>query len=227
MSFDTCEREPRGGGFTCPAFLVTPEKTILGKDIKASGNAHDSRESGDEEAKKKGNNKSSISTKRSRAAGVYNQSERTDKASMLDEIIEYLRQLQAQVQMMERMNMSSMMFATSHATSALDVYDASHGNGHGDGRSNGNERYKPSGRNAACYSTHQPFHAPALRGSFAGGFSILRPFIGFFLHANPNQWAWMLIAGWQLYINKMQQPPAGSVGSDSDSCSGSGSGPKI
>jgi len=33
----------------------------------------------------------------------------TDKASMLDEVIEYLKQLQAQVQMMNRINMSSMM----------------------------------------------------------------------------------------------------------------------
>lgn len=33
----------------------------------------------------------------------------TDKASMLDEVIEYLKQLQAQVHMMSRMNMSSMM----------------------------------------------------------------------------------------------------------------------
>ncbi|KHF98877.1 Transcription factor UNE10 -like protein [Gossypium arboreum] len=33
----------------------------------------------------------------------------TDKASMLDEVIEYLKQLQAQVQMMSRMNLPSMM----------------------------------------------------------------------------------------------------------------------
>lgn len=34
---------------------------------------------------------------------------KADKASMLDEVIEYLKQLQAQVQMMSRMNMSPMM----------------------------------------------------------------------------------------------------------------------
>ncbi|KAG8391614.1 hypothetical protein BUALT_Bualt01G0205700 [Buddleja alternifolia] len=85
-----------------------------------------------EEGKRKGTGKSSVSTnKRSRAAAIHNQSERkrrdkinermktlqkmvpnsskTDKASMLDEVIEYLKQLQAQVNMMSRMNMSPMM----------------------------------------------------------------------------------------------------------------------
>ncbi|CAN0921787.1 Transcription factor UNE10 [Linum grandiflorum] len=88
------------------------------------------REGGDEE-KKKNNGKSSVSTKRSRAAAIHNQSERkrrdkinqrmktlqklvpssskTDKASMLDEVIEYLKQLQAQVQMVNRMNMQPAM----------------------------------------------------------------------------------------------------------------------
>ncbi|VAH17999.1 unnamed protein product [Triticum turgidum subsp. durum] len=73
--------------------------------------------------------RSSISTKRSRAAAIHNESERkrrdrinqkmqtlqklvpnsskTDKASMLDEVIDHLKQLQATVQMMNRM--SSMM----------------------------------------------------------------------------------------------------------------------
>uniref|UniRef100_A0A2P2JQH2 BHLH domain-containing protein n=1 Tax=Rhizophora mucronata TaxID=61149 RepID=A0A2P2JQH2_RHIMU len=89
------------------------------------------RETGDERDKKKGIGKSSASTKSSRAAAVHNQSERkrrdkinqrmktlqkmvpnsnkTDKASMLDEVIDYLKQLQAQVQMMGRMNMQPMM----------------------------------------------------------------------------------------------------------------------
>ncbi|XP_064976680.1 transcription factor UNE10-like [Musa acuminata AAA Group] len=75
--------------------------------------------------------KPSGATKKSRAAAIHNQSERkrrdrinqrmktlqklvpnsskTDKASMLDEVIEYLKQLQAQVQMMSRI--SSMMVA--------------------------------------------------------------------------------------------------------------------
>ncbi|XP_042419534.1 transcription factor UNE10-like [Zingiber officinale] len=71
--------------------------------------------------------KASASTRKSRAAAVHNQSERkrrdkinqkmktlqklvpnaskTDKASMLDEVIEYLKQLQAQIQMMSKFNM--------------------------------------------------------------------------------------------------------------------------
>ncbi|ONK80174.1 uncharacterized protein A4U43_C01F14720 [Asparagus officinalis] len=70
--------------------------------------------------------RSTVSTKRSRAAAIHNQSERkrrdrinqkirtlqklvpnsnkTDKASMLDEVIEYLKQLQAQISMMSRMS---------------------------------------------------------------------------------------------------------------------------
>ncbi|XP_010264312.1 PREDICTED: transcription factor UNE10-like [Nelumbo nucifera] len=81
----------------------------------------------DEDNKKK----SFTSSKRSRAAEIHNESERkrrdkinqklktlqklvpnsskTDKASMLDEVIEYLKQLQAQVQMMSRMSMPHMM----------------------------------------------------------------------------------------------------------------------
>ncbi|KAK9910898.1 hypothetical protein M0R45_034834 [Rubus argutus] len=93
---------------------------------------HDSRQGGDEEERKKrSTGKSSVSTKRSRAAAIHNQSERkrrdkinqrmktlqklvpnsskTDKASMLDEVIEYLKQLQAQVHMISRMNMPAMM----------------------------------------------------------------------------------------------------------------------
>ncbi|CAB4269622.1 unnamed protein product [Prunus armeniaca] len=96
------------------------------------GSDHDSREAGDEDDRKKRNTgKSSVSTKRSRAAAIHNQSERkrrdkinqrmktlqklvpnsskTDKASMLDEVIEYLKNLQAQIQMMSRMNMPAMM----------------------------------------------------------------------------------------------------------------------
>lgn len=51
------------------------------------------------------------STKRSRAAEVHNLSERSDKASMLDEAIEYLKSLQMQVQMMSMgCSMVPMMF---------------------------------------------------------------------------------------------------------------------
>ncbi|GFQ00767.1 transcription factor spatula [Phtheirospermum japonicum] len=44
------------------------------------------------------------SSKRSRDAEVHNLSEKTDKASMLDEAIEYLKQLQLQVQMLTMRN---------------------------------------------------------------------------------------------------------------------------
>ncbi|KAK4759326.1 hypothetical protein SAY87_022457 [Trapa incisa] len=87
----------------------------------------------EEDDKAKRNGKPSLSMKRSRAAAIHNQSERkrrdkinqrmktlqklvpnsskTDKASVLDEVIDYLKQLQAQVQMMSRMNMQPMMMA--------------------------------------------------------------------------------------------------------------------
>ncbi|XP_044500971.1 transcription factor UNE10-like isoform X2 [Mangifera indica] len=120
--------------------MGSPENTSSAKPCTKATTAddHDSvchsapqREAGDEGEKNKGIGKSSVSTKRSRAAAIHNQSERkrrdkinqrmktlqklvpnsskTDKASMLDEVIEYLKQLQAQVQMMGRMNMSPMM----------------------------------------------------------------------------------------------------------------------
>ncbi|XP_042971576.1 transcription factor PIF1-like isoform X4 [Carya illinoinensis] len=64
-------------------------------------------ESGDTKKQVRG----STSTKRSRAAEVHNLSERSDKASMLDEAIEYLKSLQLQVQMMSMgCGMVPMMF---------------------------------------------------------------------------------------------------------------------
>lgn len=139
MTVDSCEREC-GVGFTSTSF-GSQENTSSGtnpctKTLTADENdsvchSRPQREAGKEDDKKKGNGKSSVSTKRSRAAAIHNQSERkrrdkinqrmktlqklvpssskTDKASMLDEVIEYLKQLQAQVQMMSRMNMQPMM----------------------------------------------------------------------------------------------------------------------
>ncbi|KAE9622075.1 putative transcription factor bHLH family [Lupinus albus] len=125
-------------GFTSTS-MGSPENTSSAKQCtKTTVDDHDSvchsrpmREDGDEEEKNKGIGKSSVCTKRSRAAAIHNQSERkrrdkinqrmktlqklvpnsskSDKASMLDEVIEYLKQLQAQLQMMNRINMSSMM----------------------------------------------------------------------------------------------------------------------
>ncbi|KAF6175413.1 hypothetical protein GIB67_036504 [Kingdonia uniflora] len=120
VPLDTSEMD-FGVGFTSTS-LGSPEETSL-----STGK----REVGTDEDKKSHNEKSTVSTKRSRAAAVHNQSERkrrdkinqrmktlqklvpnsskTDKASMLDEVIEYLKQLQAQVSMMSRMNMPQMM----------------------------------------------------------------------------------------------------------------------
>ncbi|XP_022769663.1 transcription factor UNE10-like isoform X2 [Durio zibethinus] len=115
VTVDTYEKD-LGVGFTSTS-LGSPENTSSAKHCTKATTAddHDSvchsrpqREAG-EEAKKKETMKSSVSTKRSRAAAIHNQSERTDKASMLDEVIEYLKQLQAQVQIMSRFNIPPMM----------------------------------------------------------------------------------------------------------------------
>ncbi|KAL2460853.1 Transcription factor UNE10 [Abeliophyllum distichum] len=135
VKLDTCDKE-LGAWFTSTASLGSLENTSSAKDCIKTTDDHDSvchsiLRGDDEEGKKKGRGKSSVSTKRSRTAAIHNQSERkrrdkinqrmktlqklvpnsskTDKASMLDEVIEYIKQLQAQVQMMSRMNMSPMM----------------------------------------------------------------------------------------------------------------------
>lgn len=137
VTLDTCEREV-GVGFTSTTSMNSLDNTSSAKHCTKTTTVddHDSvshskpmGDDRDDEEKKRG--KSSVSTKRSRAAAIHNQSERkrrdkinqrmktlqklvpnsskTDKASMLDEVIEYLKQLQSQVQMMNRINMSSMM----------------------------------------------------------------------------------------------------------------------
>ncbi|KAI3829167.1 hypothetical protein L1987_03283 [Smallanthus sonchifolius] len=136
LTVETRERELGVKGFTSTS-MGSPEDTISGKRStkSTSPDEHDSvchsRRQNELEEKKKGKGKSSISTKRSRAAAIHNQSERrrrdkinekmktlqklvpnankTDKASMLDEVIEYLKQLQAQIHMMGRVNMPPMM----------------------------------------------------------------------------------------------------------------------
>ncbi|KAK4267904.1 hypothetical protein QN277_024626 [Acacia crassicarpa] len=136
VTLDTCEKES-GMGFISTS-MGSPENTSSAKQCTKTNAAddydsicHSKKETGDEEDEKKGIGKSSLSTKRSRAADIHNQSERkrrdkinqrmktlqklvpnsskSDKASMLDEVIEYLKQLQAQVQVMSKMNMSAMM----------------------------------------------------------------------------------------------------------------------
>ncbi|KAA8515906.1 hypothetical protein F0562_019085 [Nyssa sinensis] len=139
LTLESCERELGVGGFTSTSMGSPDNTSSGKQCTNATTtDEHDSvchsrpqKGGGDEEDKKKSTRKSSVSTKRSRAAAIHNQSERkrrdkinqrmktlqklvpnsskTDKASMLDEVIEYLKQLQAQVQMMGRMNMSQMM----------------------------------------------------------------------------------------------------------------------
>ncbi|PKI42022.1 hypothetical protein CRG98_037584 [Punica granatum] len=64
------------------------------------------REAGDEEDKKR---RDKINQRMKTLQKLVPNSSKTDKASVLDEVIEYLKQLQAQVQMMSRMNMKPMM----------------------------------------------------------------------------------------------------------------------
>ncbi|PWA67204.1 myc-type, basic helix-loop-helix (bHLH) domain-containing protein [Artemisia annua] len=138
LTVETCERELGPKGFTSTS-TGSPENTVSGKQQSTKSTSPDEHDSvchsrpqkNEVDEKKKGKGKSSISTKRSRAAAVHNQSERkrrdkinqkmktlqklvpnankTDKASMLDEVIEYLKQLQGQINMINRMNMSPMM----------------------------------------------------------------------------------------------------------------------
>ncbi|KAL0429068.1 UNVERIFIED_CONTAM: Transcription factor UNE10 [Sesamum radiatum] len=249
MSLDTCEREPCGGGSTCPASLVTPEKTISGKECsKASGDAHDSishsrsqacdlhqisnmRQTGDEEDKKKGNEKSSISTKRSRAADVHNQSERTDKASMLDEVIEYLRQLQTQVQMMGRMNMSSMMFplAMQQQLQMSMMPHVGMGIGMGMGMGMAGVMDMNTVSRAGGLSPVIPPTAPFMplpsgdRLAAPAGSGFPDPLLAF-LACQSQPMAMDAYSRLAALYQQMQQPPAGSAGSGSDSGFGSGSG---
>ncbi|KAK9068249.1 hypothetical protein SSX86_012360 [Deinandra increscens subsp. villosa] len=126
-------------GFTSTSMGSPEDTTNSGKRStkSTSPDEHDSvchsrpHQKNEVKEKKKGKGKSSIATKRSRTAAIHNQSERrrrdkinekmkalqklvpnankTDKASMLDEVIEYLKQLQAQIHMIGRMSMSPMM----------------------------------------------------------------------------------------------------------------------
>ncbi|KAL8062437.1 hypothetical protein ABFX02_02G147100 [Erythranthe guttata] len=141
LTADTWEREfgggGGGGGFTSATSLASPEYTRTSDDRDDSvchsishQTCHE-RKAEEETGKRKGNRESSVSTKRSRAAAIHNQSERkrrdkinqrmktlqklvpnsskSDKASMLDEVIEHLKQLQGQLSIMSRMNMTSPM----------------------------------------------------------------------------------------------------------------------
>ncbi|XP_058104462.1 transcription factor UNE10-like isoform X2 [Magnolia sinica] len=129
VTIDTCEMDPDMG--IASTSLGSPEDTSFGlplssRSLPTTVDDHDSMEEGGGEDEKGKTGKSSTSTKRSRTAAVHNQSERkrrdkinermktlqkmlpnsckTDKASVLDEVIDYLKQLQAQVQIMSKMS---------------------------------------------------------------------------------------------------------------------------
>ncbi|KAE8665791.1 hypothetical protein F3Y22_tig00112529pilonHSYRG00032 [Hibiscus syriacus] len=133
VTFDTYEKD-LGVGFTSNSFGSpenTSSTKPCTRDTTTAADDHDSvchstpqGERMEEEKKETG--KASVLNKRCRAAAIHNQSERkrrdkinqrmktlqklvpnsskTDKASMLDEVIDYLKQLQAQVHLMNRMN---------------------------------------------------------------------------------------------------------------------------
>ncbi|KAL4562853.1 hypothetical protein LXL04_026884 [Taraxacum kok-saghyz] len=127
-----------GGSRLMSTSTGSPQNTSSGEDCSKSTSPDDSAchcrpqpDANVAREKRKGKAKPSISNKRRRTAAIHNQSERkrrdkinqrmntlqklvpnsskTDKASMLDEVIEYVKQLQAHVHMMSKMNMSSMM----------------------------------------------------------------------------------------------------------------------
>ncbi|XP_028798926.1 transcription factor UNE10 [Neltuma alba] len=134
---DTCDMEMDVGYTSASMGSLENTSSIRPYTKKTAVDDHDSvchstqREEDEEDDRKERTVKSSSSNKRRRAADVHNQSERkrrdkinqrmktlqklvptsskTDKASMLDEVIDYVKQLQAQVQMVNRMSLSSMM----------------------------------------------------------------------------------------------------------------------
>ncbi|KAK1373412.1 transcription factor PIF7 [Heracleum sosnowskyi] len=112
------------------ASLESP-RSLKTRPVNEDSTCHAGSENPDEELENKGETFRSQSSRRSRVAAVHNLSERkrrdrinqkmktlqklvpnankTDKASMLDEVIEHLKQLQAQVQMMSTSNIPQMM----------------------------------------------------------------------------------------------------------------------
>ncbi|XP_076942353.1 transcription factor UNE10-like [Bidens hawaiensis] len=132
---DTYDRDHGGRGLTSTS-TGSPENTSSGRDYSNStypdhttGHRRTQRETKVVNEKAK----SSILNKRRRTAAVHNQSERkrrdkinqklktlqklvpnsskTDKASMLDEVIEHIKQLQVQVNSVNMMNMPPMMMS--------------------------------------------------------------------------------------------------------------------
>ncbi|KAI3703241.1 hypothetical protein L1987_73171 [Smallanthus sonchifolius] len=104
LTVETTERELGVKGFTSTS-MGSPEDTITGKrSFKSmSPDEHDSVGHSRPQRRDK------ISEKMKTLQKLVPNANKTDKASMLDEVIEYLKQLQAQIHMMGRMNMPPMM----------------------------------------------------------------------------------------------------------------------
>ncbi|KAL2337584.1 hypothetical protein Fmac_012030 [Flemingia macrophylla] len=139
---DTCHVDLSAAFNSFSASMGSPENTTSSAKHCTANDDRDSisllrslSEAQNEDYKTRGVGRYSESNKRIKASAVHNQSERrrrdkinkkmmalqklvpnsskTDKASMLDEVIQYMKQLQAQVEMMNWMNMySSMMLPT-------------------------------------------------------------------------------------------------------------------
>nr|KYP36393.1 Transcription factor UNE10 [Cajanus cajan] len=124
---DTCPRDLSAAAFNSASTTYDDRDSI--SHLRSQSEARN------EDYKRRRVDRSSESNKRIKASAVHNQSERrrrdkinqrmkalqklvpnsskTDKASMLDEVIQYMKQLQAQVEMMNWMKMySSMMLPT-------------------------------------------------------------------------------------------------------------------
>ncbi|GFP80903.1 transcription factor une10 [Phtheirospermum japonicum] len=112
----TSQLQPGGGTGYTPTTLVSPGNTFSVSGYSKTTPACEEPDSvslkslacendqiGNEEEGKRG---TAVSAKRTRAA-KHNHSERTDKASMLDEVIQHLKKLQDQVRMLNNLNMTS------------------------------------------------------------------------------------------------------------------------
>lgn len=125
----TVSRDNDTTRMTCTSFVST--RSLKTKTTDEDSSCHGGSGNPDEDREKNNETGRSQSTRRNRVAATHNQSERrrrdrinqkmktlqklvpnatkTDKATMLDEVIEYLKQLQAQVQMMSMRSMAPQM----------------------------------------------------------------------------------------------------------------------
>ncbi|KAL0379707.1 UNVERIFIED_CONTAM: Transcription factor UNE10 [Sesamum angustifolium] len=149
---------------------------------------------------------------------------------MLDEVIEYLRQLQAQVQMMGRMNMSSMMLPLA-MQQQLQMSMMPHmgmGIGMGMGMAGVMEMNAISraGGMPPVIPPTNPFMPLPSGDRLPAGSTFSDP-LSAFLACQSQPMGMDAYSRLAALYQQMQQPPTGSVGSGFDSRLGSGSGPKI